>query len=154
MPCLVWLRSARFMAACALLLLPVASMASDITIATDTGHRLEALKPQLRFEADDTDMYTGVLDPVERAASDRAFASLVDTLVAQLPHLTKAFVLEQFQTTLSTLPLSDTEDRERAAKHCEKIMDVLGIESSDGVLNNWMYGPVLGHLLNKKAHEQ
>jgi 16S rRNA processing protein RimM len=126
-------------------------MADDIAITTDTAHRLEALRPQLRFEAGDAGMCTGLFDPVERAASDQAFTNLIDTLVAQLPHLTKSFVLEQFQKTLRSLPLSDTEDRERAAAHCEKIMDVLGIGSSDGVLNNWMYGPVLGNMLNKKS---
>lgn len=34
----------------------------------------------------------------------------------------------------------DTEDRERVCSYVEELMDMVGLESSDGHLNNFMYG--------------
>jgi len=34
----------------------------------------------------------------------------------------------------------DTEDRERICHYFEELMDIVGLESSDGLLNNFMYG--------------
>lgn len=34
----------------------------------------------------------------------------------------------------------DTEDRERICKYYEELMDIVGLESSGGLLNNFMYG--------------
>jgi hypothetical protein len=34
----------------------------------------------------------------------------------------------------------DTEDRERVCSYYEALMDIVGLESSDGHLNNFMYG--------------
>jgi Domain of unknown function (DUF4844) len=34
----------------------------------------------------------------------------------------------------------DTEDRERVCLYYEELMDAIGLESSGGVLNKWMYG--------------
>lgn len=34
----------------------------------------------------------------------------------------------------------DTEDRERVCHYFEELMDIVGLESSDGHLNNFMYG--------------
>jgi hypothetical protein len=34
----------------------------------------------------------------------------------------------------------DTEDRERVCHYIEELMDIVGLESSDGLLNDFMYG--------------
>ena len=34
----------------------------------------------------------------------------------------------------------DTEDRERVCAYFEELMDIVGLESSDGHLNNFLYG--------------
>jgi hypothetical protein len=43
----------------------------------------------------------------------------------------------------------DTEDREQLLRYLEDIMDIVGIASSDGLLNKWMYGPILGPQADK-----
>jgi hypothetical protein len=112
---------------------------------------LNSLKTELTFGPDPRTMYTGVSDPAEREAGRLVFAHLVEVLVRDVSkHPSKDFVLQQFETALSSVPVTDTEDRERAGIYCEKIMDVLNIESSDGVLNRWLYGPVLGDMVTKK----
>jgi hypothetical protein len=113
---------------------------------------LKALKGKFTFGPTSDGMYTGVLDPVQRAKASAAFADLVDTLVRELPrHPSKTFVLNEFKRTLAAFDWYDTEDQERATSYCEQIMDVVGIKSSDGVLNGWLYGPILGHMIT--AHE-
>jgi len=127
-------------------------MADDpLHVTPDIIERLQKLKPELTFGPDQKGFYTGVPDPADRAIGDAAFAHLVDVLVANLArHPSKKFVLQQIQIALSKFSSIDTEDRERAASYCEKIMDVLGIESSEGVLNRWLYGLVLGDMVKKK----
>lgn len=34
----------------------------------------------------------------------------------------------------------DTEEREQICRYFEQIMDAIGMESSNGLLNTWMYG--------------
>jgi hypothetical protein len=50
-------------------------------------------------------------------------------------------VLDEFSAALKNFDrAADTEDRERVCMNMEKIMDIVGLESSDGLLNNWLYG--------------
>ena len=65
----------------------------------------------------------------------------------------KKFVLKEFSKTLALFDPVDTEDRERVCRYLQEIMDILGIESSDGLLNNWMYGPVLGPIMSRMAQD-
>ncbi len=109
--------------------------------------QLQGLKRQLTFGPSRDGTYTGVDDRMARAAADAAFADLIDRLVTELPrNPSKIFLLAEFRRTLSSLALTDTEDRERAAGYCERIMLVVGIKSSDGILNRWLYGPIFGPL--------
>jgi hypothetical protein len=86
-------------------------------------------------------MYKGVLRPERRARAEAVLNGLLDTLLQGLPtQPTKEFVLGEFTKTLATFDLVDTEDRERACLYLEEIMDIVGLESSDGLLNRWMYG--------------
>ena len=45
--------------------------------------------------------------------------------------------LERFNDVYLIL---DTEDRERVCHYFEELMDIVGLQSSDGLLNNFMYG--------------
>lgn len=115
---------------------------------------LNGLKDQLTFGPSRDGLYTGVYDPVARATADAAFSSLIDRLVTELPqNPSKKYLLGEFKRTLSSLTLSDTEDRERAAGYCERIMLTVGVKSSDGVLNGWLYGPILGPITARKAEQ-
>jgi hypothetical protein len=49
-------------------------------------------------------------------------------------------VLSEFLQMLEAFEGHDTEEREKACAYCERVMDLLAIESSDSVLNTWLYG--------------
>ena len=66
---------------------------------------------------------------------------LLDRLVAAIAaHPTKAFVLSEFRRTLTKFDSADSEERDQLLAYLERIMDIVGMESSDGLLNNWRYG--------------
>jgi len=66
---------------------------------------------------------------------------LLDRLVAAIAaHPTKAFVLSEFRRTFTKFDSADSEERDQLLAYLERIMDIAGIESSDGLLNNWRYG--------------
>ena len=46
--------------------------------------------------------------------------------------------MQQFQPTLELVETEDTEAREDFGEHLERIMDILHIESSNGLLNRYL----------------
>ena len=114
-------------------------MDAPIFTSSDTINQLAELRQAPKFEADG--LYSGCLDPTLRVELESDMNTLLERLVAELAaHPTKSFVLAEFARTLDGVRATDTEDRERVCGYLEKIMDILGIESSDGLLNTWMYG--------------
>lgn len=86
-------------------------------------------------------------DPEENGVSERArltaiFDELLDRLIAgieQNPH--KLWVMKEFQRAAEQVSYDDTEVREDFGGHLELIMDILHIESSDGLLT-WYLGSI------------
>jgi hypothetical protein len=106
----------------------------------DVTRRLDDLLATPKF-APDGMLYTGVADPGARKAAE----TIVNAAITEVRELLRAptdnaAVLKVFQAALRRLVLTDTEDRERAASHFEEIMDCIGLESSHGLLNEFVYG--------------
>lgn len=86
-------------------------------------------------------LYTGVTNELVRERCERLVNDLATRLLANTgASLSQETVMTEFKRTLNEFELADTEDRERAASYLEEIMDILGIKSSEGLLNKWMYG--------------
>ncbi|UOF14843.1 DUF4844 domain-containing protein [Lysobacter capsici] len=104
---------------------------------------LSRLMGQDHFAGDPATIYTGVQDPRERLAMnarfDRALAALRD---AARDGATPRICLDLIDRHLAGFVRVelDTEDAERVAECFEMAMDCLGIESSEGMLNRWLYG--------------
>ena len=114
-------------------------MDAPISTSSDTINRLDALRQAPKFEADG--LYSGCLDPSLRVRLESEINALLSRLVAEIAaHPTKSFVLAEFARTLDGVRATDTEDRERFCGYIEEIMDILNIDSSDGLLNTWIYG--------------
>jgi len=86
-------------------------------------------------------LYPGAPNEETRTHCETWVNTLIDSLLDGLPSSpTKSLVLSQFKSHLDHFGNQDTDERERVCGYCEQIMDILGIESSEGVLNNWLYG--------------
>lgn len=106
-----------------------------MTIAASLN-RLKAVE-KFRAEA----FYPGAPSESLRVEAEQSVNTLLDRLIPALPTpADKQFVLREFRRTLDAFTQSDTEERERLCGYLEEIMDIVGIESSDGLLNGWLYG--------------
>lgn len=87
------------------------------------------------------EMLPGVDTHAERDQWSAELNRLVDLLLEGLPqHPSKTWVMRQFQQSLIAVELEDTEVREHFGLELERLMDILGIESSDGLLNHYLIG--------------
>lgn len=99
-----------------------------------------------KFEPDDSIFYPGIssqdLKPVltekiDLAADDFNQVSLKESPTEEDYLEAISIGLDRFRLIYSDL---DTEDRERVAYYFEELMDIVGLESSEGQLNGFIYG--------------
>lgn len=113
----------------------------DITDNTITA--LKEFRALPKFGPEDTRYppYVGFLPASLTPAAEAELNALVDQLIETLPDTPdKALVLKLFSQYLLWFAGHDTEDRERICDYLVEIMDIIGLESSDGLLNNFVYG--------------
>ncbi|MEH6420084.1 DUF4844 domain-containing protein [Pseudomonas sp. CGJS7] len=110
---------------------------------TDAATALLQLKGRDHFAGQPGTLYTGVQDRRERAALnarfDRALAALAAAVAPDAPVSTYLTIIDAQINEFVREDL-DTEDAEQVASCFEQAMDCLGIESSGGILNRWLYG--------------
>ena len=83
----------------------------------------------------------GVDTTEERARLCLKLNDLADVLVRGVErNPSKWWVLSQFQRVLAGMDQEDTEVREHFGMELERVMDILGIQSSDGVLSYYLGG--------------
>lgn len=110
-----------------------------LTITKETIEALGQFRDERKFVP--VFLYPGAPDEVTRVVCEDAINNIIERLSLELPNNPdKEVVVTVFKRHLEQFNNLDTEEREQAAGYCEAIMDILGIENSDGVLNNWLYG--------------
>ena len=114
-----------------------------LELPADVQIRLELLKAIPKFVPDDSRYlpYAGYLPAEKRSEAESKLNNLIDRIASGIeatPH--KGFVLTEFRKTFDYFETSDTEDRERFCSYLENIMDAINMDSSEGVINEWMYG--------------
>ena len=103
------------------------------------GQALRAFIARRKFEPT-------VFNPVQRSEAERlGLQVVIDALGDRLVPLAdrppdKPRVLAEFRRSMAEIDPGESEDKEQAAGYMEELMDILGIESSDGLLNAWVYG--------------
>lgn len=85
------------------------------------------------------DSLPGVDTRAERARLSSVLNNLADRLIDGIrANPNKLWVMRQFQLSLVEVKYEDTEGREHFGTELEKIMDVLGIASSNGLINYYL----------------
>lgn len=108
--------------------------------------KLEEFRGKEKFIADNRLFYPGIADPALKPLLTEKINLAADDFmrIADKSNPTK----KDYQNVIG-LGLSrfagiyiqlDTEDRERVCSYFEELMDIVGLESSDGQLNTFMYG--------------
>ena len=82
-----------------------------------------------KFNKDESLFYPGLEDK-----------NIQSNLTKEINKLAKTF--ESIQSSLKVIEKYDldTEDRTRVANYIEELMDIVELESSNGLLNNYVYG--------------
>lgn len=87
------------------------------------------------------DYLPGIDVTEERGRLESIVNHLVDRLIDGIEeNPTKLWVLTQFQSSLESVEGEDTEAREHVGTALESVMDILGIDSSDGLLACYLGG--------------
>ena len=117
---------------------------SETTI--HTMNKIEEFKKKEKFGADSQLFYPGIADSkmlpiltelINKSAGDFKEVALTDKPTESEYQKKIRIGLKRFSEFYNDL---DTEDRERICCYYEELMDIVGLESSDGQLNDFMYG--------------
>ena len=102
---------------------------------------LERFVAEPKFLPDSAGFYTGIPSEADRRAAEAAINGLASRLAHGIvARPMKAFVLDEIGTTLPSFEALASEDKDRALEYVEQVMDAVGLDSSDGLLNRWRYG--------------
>ena len=115
---------------------PLAEIQDEpLRVSADVISSLQAYR-----ETNKAQLLPGINAEAERTQLNQLLNDLTDrllTFLAQNP--SKLWVMSEFQKSLIALQDSDTEVRDHFGMELEVIMEILGIESSDGLLG-WYLG--------------
>lgn len=105
-----------------------------LSVSPQTVQQLVALRESEHFST-----LPGLDTVDEKARLSRVLNELLDQLIHGVrANPSKLWVMSQFQTALEAVQMEDTEAREHFGGHLEEIMDILQIESSDGLLGFYL----------------
>jgi len=111
----------------------------ELSITPEAFQQLADLRAERKFQAEG--MYPGAPTAEIRERAEMAVNGMLDRLSSGLRHSPqKSFVILEFLRMLKAFESEDTEEREQACSYCERVMEIVGIESSDGALNIWLHG--------------
>jgi hypothetical protein len=111
----------------------------QLTIAPGALQNLRSLQTEKKFVEEH--LYPGAPDEKTRLRCESWINDLLERLLLNIEqNPRKDFVMSEFIEALVNFGDEDTEEREQACGYLEQIMTIVGIESSDGKLNQWLYG--------------
>jgi hypothetical protein len=126
-----------------------------LEVSQQTIKKLSELRHQTKYVDIPGTIYNGMRPESARLLAEEQLNCLIDRLSEGLPSRpSKKFALAEFARTLAEFEAIDTEDREQLLRYISEIMDILGIGSSDGQLSRWMYGPILGSIVDHDSKEE
>jgi hypothetical protein len=111
----------------------------SLIVTPEVLQRLSALRSESKFNQEN--LYPGAPTERIRLDAEQSVNVMLDRLAVGLRQSPrKSYVLSEFLEMLKAFKHADTEEREQACTYCERVMEILGIVSSDGALNTWLYG--------------
>ena len=109
-------------------------------VTDEQTRKLKSLREAGKFDGEPGGLYSGAPTEELRKKYNGYANSLIDELLAAPSTLREEQVFDGFRRVLTHFEIADTEDKEQICCVLEQIMDVFGIESSHGLLNEWLYG--------------
>ena len=112
-----------------------------LVVSPKTIEALASLRAEKKFVVDKSNFYFGAPNEAVRLSAQRAVDSALDTLIVELPKQPKrSVVLAKFKDAMNSFSISESEERDQFLVYLQRIMKVLGMQSSGELLNVWRYG--------------
>lgn len=125
------------------------SLDETLDVKSDAIIKLKELLQKEKFGPEEkTDQlplgYVGFLPEEDRPLANKTLNESIVRLISILKQnnkVTSRIILDEFEIGLNSFEdlAFDTEDGERVCWYYEDIMDIIGLESTYELLNNWMY---------------
>lgn len=113
--------------------------------SNDMINKIEQFKAKEKFIADSNIFYPGIENAEMRPTLSKKINLLADDFekVIKSENVSDKIYQEKIEIGLNRFKTDylnlDTEDRERICYYVEELMDIVGLESSNGLLNKFMY---------------
>ena len=109
-----------------------------LSLSDATFSALERFLAERKFVADD--FYPEPCCDV-RESAEHLLNDLVVRVIAGIKESpTKGFFLTQLKPTLEAFSDFDSEEQDRLMEYLGRLLDILGIASTDGLIGAWRYG--------------
>lgn len=116
------------------------TMNQEITVSNQQLASLQVLRDVPKFLESESHFYPGAPSEELRLQLEGEVNALLEDLIhTTAPVSTKQKILARFEVLLQKVKNLDTEDRQEVGWYLEKIMDIYGIESSDGLLDRYLF---------------
>jgi Domain of unknown function (DUF4844) len=117
----------------------------DLKITSIQIEQLKQLRAEVKFHEDLKTFYPGATDEFSRLVLESAVNGAVDSIIQLIEkNPEKSYVLGVFKWVLGKMERLDTEDQEQVLAYFSRVLDILGIESSNELFNVWRYGVPYG----------
>jgi hypothetical protein len=112
-----------------------------LVVSPKTIEVLTSLRAEKKFVVDQSNFYFGAPNEAVRLSAQRSVDSALDSLIVELPkHPKRSVVLAKFKDAMESFSISESEERDQFLVYLQRIMKVLGMQSSGELLNVWRYG--------------
>lgn len=88
--------------------------------------------------------YVGILPPENQPAANQLLNRSIQNIINMITVdtvVSKSLILNEFRRGLISMEglVSDTEDRERLCEYYSEIREIIGFETTNNLLNDWLY---------------
>lgn len=127
--------------------------AENNKMKTTIIQQLEHFQLQDHFLPDNF-LYTGVHDSELKKQLNQNISDTSRTFIKLYQGITpptKQQLLQTLSNGINQINPNqlDTEDREQVAANYEKFLDIIGLESSEGILNSWLYNQEISDMIEQ-----
>ena len=114
---------------------------SDLKISTVQIEQLKQLRSEAKFHEDPKTFYPGAANEASRVGLETAVNGTID-LIIPVTHQNpkKSSILSIFKSVLLSLSLLDSEDKDQLINYFNRILQTVGVQSSNELFNVWRYG--------------
>jgi hypothetical protein len=112
-----------------------------LIISDNTLVQLHKLRNTPKFHQDDATFYPGPPSEDVRLEAQDILDSFINTIINNIKaNPRKSYFINELKIMLMKCNYFDSEEKDRICNYIEQIMNILGIENSEGIINEWRYG--------------